>query len=582
VSEALRDEKGFFLEVDVDNLKGSKNSKSPQEMQLLDFEVRHRNSLRFSIILAGVMILLVSWRWAQPTAPTSGELLYRKGILTPGTPLAGDRESGGSTSGDDAACVNCHRPSGLGTVEGRTVIPPITAKYLFNQGVLIAHTPEAHRIERNTAGRSPYTDATLVRAIRDGIDPDGRTLDYLMPRYKLDDATMNSLVAYLKQLSSGPVPGVTADTMHFATIITPDADPVKRKGMLDVLEHFVAAKNVFYRPIPPPVRPTRMEYRVPHKWQLHVWELTGEPDTWGIQLRNRLKAEPVFAVISGLGGKDWKPVHQFCQQESIPCLFPNVDLPIIAEGDFYDVYFSRGVLLEAQLIARQLRETAGTAALRRVVQVYRGDDIGAAAAKVMQDEIVSPGLTVIERPLTQHAGGGELTAALEKVGAKDALILWLRPDDLRDLPAGPPATPAVFVSGLMGGLEDSPIPESWRGAVHISYPFELPARRSVLLNYPLGWFRIQRIPVVAEQTQIDTFIACNIVSESLSDMLDNFVRDYLIENIEVMLSTRIINGYYTRLGLAPGQRFASKGGYIVRFAAADGKKLIPEGDWIVP
>jgi hypothetical protein len=551
-------------------------------MRMPDFERGHRNSVRILTILAGVMILLISWRSAQPNAPTTGEVLYRKGILPSGAPLAGDRESGGSASGATAACINCHRPSGLGTVEGRTVVPPITAKYLFSQGVLIAHVPEAHHVGRNTAGRSPYTDATIARAIREGIDPDGRALDYLMPRYKLDDPTMGSLIAYLKQLSSGPTPGLTTDTLHIATIITPDADPVRRKGMLDVLEHFVAAKNVFYRPIPPPVRSTRMMYRVPLKWQLHVWELAGEPDTWGTQLRSRLKAEPVFAVISGLGGKNWQPIHQFCQQESVPCLFPNVDLPIVAEGDFYNVYFSRGVLLEAQLIARQIEETAGTSGLRRAVQVYRQDDIGAAAAKALHDEIVHAGLTAIERPLTQGAGSGELTAALEKVGAKDALILWLRPDDLRSLPAGPPASPAVFVSGLMGGLEDSPIPESWRGAVHIAYPFELPARRSVLLNYPLGWFRIQRIPVVAEQTQIDTFVACNIVSESLSDMLDNFVRDYLIENIEVMLSTRIINGYYTRLGLAPGQRFASKGGYIVRFAAADGKKLIPDGDWIVP
>jgi hypothetical protein len=32
-----------------------------------------------------------------------------------------------------------------------------------------------------------------------------------------------------------------------------------------------------------------------------------------------------------------------------------------------------------------------------------------------------------------------------------------------------------------------------------------------------------------------------------------------------MLDSRIVNGYYTRLRLAPGQRFASKSGYLVRF-----------------
>ena len=191
--------------------------------------------MRISLVLAG-LILLASWMSAESAAPTAGEALYRRGILASGEPLSGNREGGGSTSGASAACVNCHRPSGLGTVEGRTVIPPITAKYLFRPGTSVAPTAGDHHLGPTGPSRSPYTDDTLVRAIRKGVDPDGRTLDYLMPRYNLDDATMRSLIAYLKRLSSGPVPGVGVDTLHFATIITPDADPVKRRGMLDVLD----------------------------------------------------------------------------------------------------------------------------------------------------------------------------------------------------------------------------------------------------------------------------------------------------------------------------------------------------------
>lgn len=535
------------------------------------------------LTVVSVAIVFVSLLWAESKAPTPGEQIYLTGRLASGAPLTGERDSGGSTSGGDGACVNCHRPSGLGMAEGRIVIPPITSRYLFNPGVLITSDTESHHFAPTPTGREAYTDATLARAIREGIGPDGRKLGYLMPRYNLDDGTMGSLISYLKMLSSGPVPGVTAETLHFATIITPDADPVERKGMLDVLQAFFATKNHYYRGESPPLlSPWRMMYRVQRMWQLHVWELTGPPETWEEQLRKRLRAEPVFAVISGLGGKTWAPVHRFCQEESLPCLFPNVDLPVVAEGDFYNVYFSKGVLLEAQLINRELKDVVAKAGIRRVVQVFRDNDVGAAAAGALHEEVTARGLQSEERPLGAAAGDGDLAAALKDIAENDAVILWLRPGDLRRLPAFPAGKPTVFVSGLMGGLGDAPLPEEWRSFANMTYPFELPERRGVLMDYPLGWFRIERIPVVAERTQVDTYVACGILADALKHMLDNFVRAYLVEKLEGMLSSRIINGNYTRLGLAPGQRFASKGGYIVRFAAAEGDRLTPEGDWMVP
>jgi hypothetical protein len=73
-----------------------------------------------------------------------------------------------------------------------------------------------------------------------------------MPRFELDDATMASLIDHLKNLSNDPVPGFTDDTLHCATIITPDADPVVKLGLLGVLNHFVEDKNSFIRGAPDP------------------------------------------------------------------------------------------------------------------------------------------------------------------------------------------------------------------------------------------------------------------------------------------------------------------------------------------
>jgi hypothetical protein len=116
----------------------------------------------------------------------------------------------------------------------------------------------------------------------------------------------------------------------------------------------------------------------------------------------------------------------------------------------------------------------------------------------------------------------------------------------------------------------------------MTYPFDLPDERRVRVDFPLGWFRIRQIPVVAQQVQVDTWLVCGIVADTLNHMVDTFVRDYLVERVEEMLEHRAVTGYYPRLALAPGQRFASKGGYLVRFAGPTGTHVVTDGDWIVP
>lgn len=193
-----------------------------------------------------------------------------------------------------------------------------------------------------------------------------------MPQFDLSDADMHALTGYLKTLDRRRALGVTDTVLHFATIITPDADPVKRRGMLDVLEHYFADKNAAPLGATPALRSSRkMMFMVNRRWELHVWELHGPPETWQAQLRQYLAKQPVFAVLSGLGGGNWAPVHDFCEREQVPCLFPNVEVPVESEHDFYSMYFSRGVLLEAELIAKRIREPASSASARPVKQCCR-------------------------------------------------------------------------------------------------------------------------------------------------------------------------------------------------------------------
>jgi len=238
-------------------------------------------------------------------------------------------------------------------------------------------------------------------------------------------------------------------------------------------------------------------------------------------------------------------------------------------------------LLEADLIAHKFSDPAASAG--RVVQVYRQGDIGEQAAQALAQSASAKSAvrSWAESPVAEQGKEADVKAALAVIRPGDVVVLWLRPEDLRALPEAPPTgVTQVMVSGLM--LERAPLPSAWRSVALMAYPFELPEKRAVLLNYPLGWFRIQKIAVVDERAQVDAYIACQIMSEAIGHAYGEFVRDYVLEQVENSVSFRLINGYYTKLGLAPGQRFASKGGYMVRLTDSPRPAVVAQTHWIAP
>jgi hypothetical protein len=530
-------------------------------------------------------------RAPEPDAAASsvGAAIYLEGVLGSGAQLAATRADAEPVTGEQAGCVNCHRRSGLGAKEARSVIPPITGEFLFHPRVDSPEDSQLPYIPGARLDRAPYTDATLARAIREGVDSEGRQLNYLMPRFALDDADMAALIAHLRALDRRRIPGVSTTELHFATIITPDADPVKRRGMLDVLQQFFQDRDAAPRGPAAQTMTTsvntahvRSMFKVNRRWVLHVWELTGPPATWPQQLDAKFTEQPVFSVLSGIAGRDWAPVADFCERRAVPCLFPNVEAPPAeADHSFHTLYFSRGVLLEADLIAAALIKAPAGSGVTRVRLVYRAGDVGEAGARSVATQLRAHGIGVASRVIPPNASVKTTADALRDPSSTDAIVLWLRPRDLAALEGMSAPPNPVYLSGLMGSLDAAPLPLGWREHAHMAYPADLSEGRRVRVDYALSWFRIRKIPVVAEQVQVDTYLACGLLSETLKHMVDAFIPDYLIERLEDTVEHRIVTGYYPRLTLGPHQRFASKGGFLVRFDASS-QRLVPDGGWITP
>ena len=91
-------------------------------------------------------------------------------------------------------CVACHGVHGRGGVPvmmGTAV--PADIRY----AVLIG---KEHPAGEEKMDHPPYTDATIRKAIIQGLDLTGEPLDWTMPRWQIADQDLNDLLAYLKTL----------------------------------------------------------------------------------------------------------------------------------------------------------------------------------------------------------------------------------------------------------------------------------------------------------------------------------------------------------------------------------------------
>jgi cytochrome c553 len=591
--------------------------------------------LTIGLVLSAPLAALAQGAPGSSAELELGRRIYNDGLLASGAPLTGTRFGESPVTGAAAACVACHRRSGMGQVEGNVLIQPITGDYLFApSSARRLATMDPHISKQFNQAHDPYTDQALSVAIMGGLDNRGRSMSVAMPRYDLSPPDLKALTAYLKQLSSQWSPGVTETNIRFATVITPDVDPARRKAFVDMMRSVMRQKNA--STVTARDKKTRhhmttaaeMILGTERRWDLDIWELQGAPETWGAQLAARYRAKPVFALLSGISESTWQPVHDFCDREQVPCWFPSVDVPGEKTSE-YAFYFSGGVTLEAAVLARHLKDQK--APPKRAVQIYREGTAGRAAAQAFAHALAGSGIAVADRVLKPElAAADALRQALGTLESGDAAVFWLRPDDVGALDKIKPVQGKSYFSGFLAHVEQAPLPASWRERSYLIYPYELPENRPKNLEYFHTWMNSHKMPLVDEAMQSEVYFALNFMTDTVSEMLDNLYRDYLVERGETMLSKRegmksaqetrdrlalgrvgdmvrkhgpntvaasaripitpqqggshINEGttMYTRLGLAPQQRFASKTGYIVRFADASGKKLVAESELIVP
>lgn len=500
-----------------------------------------------------------------------GMRVFREGVL-PGGGNISARRGDAAVTPDQAVCANCHQRSGLGASEGQQPIPPVTAAALFSA------RPQV---------RPAYDDRTLARAIRDGVDAGGRELSPVMPRYGLDAPVMSGLIAYLKTLEAKPSPGISDSVVHLATVVGEGVPDGRRQAMLEVMQSYIEEHNAR-------AAGQAAGTQAALRWQLDVWPLSGTAAERRARMVMEYRKQPVLALVGGLTRDTWLPQHQFCEEFKVACLFPDTELPVSSMPAFYAVYYDKGSILAAQVLARHFMDRKGEFATGRIVQVLPRNWFGYEPAAALRGAFGRAGARrILDQVVEEHS---KLPAgfwqALLQGGDVAAIVLWMDDPDLSGLAAlaAGGSLPPVFLAGSRDpGLVASADP-ALRERLRMVLPRDPGAAAPAAADW-LRWMDARGLAVGDAMLQANAWFVMRLLDEALRTSGSACSAERLIERIEYSAGTVVPHPLLPSLSLGMGQRFAVKGGYVLAArgrgdAGTAGGAAAPvpltAGEWIVP
>jgi len=547
--------------------------------------------------LASALVLLALLVGSGPQVPDAirlGERMYREGILPSGGPMTGTVRGDVPVAGTAFACTGCHLQGGLGSVEGGVITPPTNAEKLyrpwfrFHPSLVGGERKVLPESIREALRRPAYTDADLARAITEGVDPTGRVLNDVMPRYALGTTEVGILVDYLKRLSAEPSPGVTPTTLKFATILTDEVSAEDRQDFLQILNHRFSVHNRQgvdrdhrgYRSLA--AREGALAYR---DWSLSVWELKGPASTWAAQLEAQYRKEPVFAIVSGLSYQPWGPIHAFCEAQALPCILPLTDLPQTSGPGWYTLYFSKGPFQEGEAAAAFLADQGELLAGRSILQVVADSREARALAEGFDNGWEDHGQAKVKTLQLRRGERPDPSRILAGTKGDPILLLWTGAEAYPALAslARRPNARVMMASSLLGKRVWD-LPQEARDRIWLTYPFRLfrpPASMKVPEGTPPE--ALAQVSLVAGDThrrvRSRSFAVMKSLTEAVTRMERNFYRDTLLDAFGMMMDDDETD--YERLSFGPGQRFASKGCYVVKLPRGRLHGFVKQSDWVI-
>lgn len=459
-------------------------------------------------------------------------------------------------------CANCHGHDGLGRPEGGVTPPNITWRNLTKS--------YGHRHE-NGREHGPFDEQSVAGAIMGGVDPDGNSLDPLMPRYEFSDEDVTALVAFLKKLESSRDPGLSEDAIRIGTLL-PDEGPYGGLGqaVAGALRAYFDELNetggVFGR-----------------RLELVVADYAGgDPEATAENARRLIEEDGgVFAVVSDFTLGAEEKVFAVFEEAGVPQIDPftlfagHAGLP--SERTFF---LLSGLPDQARALVAYTADHVdprpkATALVIPPTGLYEG------LVRVVEDQARRSGMPApaVVRLSGDRRAAAQAVTELRQAGV-EAIYFF---GDTQVLAGVAEAAvrrgwvPRLLLPGQTAGPAVFSLPPAYDGRVHLTYP-NLPEDQSVEGREEFRALQARHELAGGHvASQVRAVAAAKVLVEALRRSGRSLSRTSLVAELEGM--GKFDTGQLPALSFASNRRVGARGAHVLTIDLA-GRRFRPEAAWV--
>jgi ABC-type branched-subunit amino acid transport system substrate-binding protein len=454
-------------------------------------------------------------------------------------------------------CVSCHGHDGEGRPEGGVAPSDVTWERLT----------KPYGVTHDSGRKHPaYDEATMARAIVDGVDPAGNELLAAMPRYRMPREDLGDLVAFMKRLGRDKDPGLTDTTIRLGTFV-PRTGPGAEVG--EAMRAVLAAEidrinergGIFNR---------RLELRV-----------LPPPDAADVAGRG-LGHEDVFALVGGLGGPG-AGGPALAESQEIPWIGPwTLDAePGSSMGRFVFYLFSG--LREQALGLVTFAEKELPREGRSATILHPETASGRALGEAVEERCRRSGWVGVSRLGYGPARPLDSLLAGEAMRSQGGAVFFLGPSaDLAPVfhqAAGPGWTSSLFLPGALAGRDVLDLATAGKGKVFLAFP-SLPLSPDSDGGREYGeLLRRYELSPRHEAFQLWAYAAGKVLVAGLTSAGRRLSRERLVTALEGLYEFE--TGVTARISYGPRRRVGAQGAYVL-VVDPSGKGLTPTGRHVAP